>query len=238
MSKYHGFWLESAAVLFIWAVLIGWLTASGSYEKFLRPELWVLMLWALLILVLFSWAMLRQMSPSIKERQEFPTYVKLGTLIVPLFFILMAQQQSLGSYAFEKKGGPGSFSDMKSALKGPALPPNDGNVSILQIIDNLDDWKGERITTEGMVYRSEDLPDQTFVLYRFLMVCCAADAVPLGLFIETDNAGTFEPDTWVSVRGLLSIQAMGGVDSPYIKAEQISLADAPVNKYLYPRYYW
>ncbi len=238
MNRYHGFRLESAGVLFMWAGLIGWLIGSGSYESILRPGFWVLMLWALLILGLFSWAMLRQVSLSIKERQEFSAYVKLGTLIVPIFFILMAQEQSLGSYAFEKKGGPASLAAVQPAVKDPTLLPDDGKASILQIIENLDDWKGELITTEGMVYRNEDLPDQHFVLYRFLMVCCAADAVPLGLLVETDNAGAFEQDTWVSVRGLLSIQAMGGVDSPHIKAERISPLDAPPNRYLYPRFYW
>lgn len=227
--------LENAAVLIAWAGLIGWLTANGAYVNFLRPGLWILLLWTFLILGLFSWAMLRQISLRNKEHLEFSSYVKLGTLILPLFFILMAQEQSLGSYALLKKGGIASFSDMQSAASGSAPLPHDGKASILQIVENLEEWKGEHIITEGMVYHDDNVPFQHFVLYRFLMLCCAADAMPLGLFVETANAEALEQDTWVRVQGRLSIQTIGGMDSAHIKAKHISRVDAPSDRYLYPR---
>jgi uncharacterized repeat protein (TIGR03943 family) len=115
--------------------------------------------------------------------------------------------------------------------------PDDGKVTILQIMENIDYWKGKRVITEGMIYRGEKLPDKHLVIYRFLMVCCAADALPLNILVETDNPKEFEQDQWVCVEGILSLKNIEGLDSPHIKADRITLVTPPGNKYLCPRFY-
>jgi uncharacterized membrane protein YcgQ (UPF0703/DUF1980 family) len=68
------------------------------------------------------------------------------------------------------------------------------------------------------------------------MVCCAADALPLSVLVETDNPEEFEQDRWVRVEGTLSLKSMGDLVSPHIKADRISLVAPPKNKYLYPSF--
>jgi uncharacterized membrane protein YcgQ (UPF0703/DUF1980 family) len=75
------------------------------------------------------------------------------------------------------------------------------------------------------------------VIYRFLMVCCAADALPLSVLVEKDNPEEFEQDRWVSVEGILRLKSMGDLVSPHIKVDRITLVAPPGNKYLYPRFY-
>jgi uncharacterized repeat protein (TIGR03943 family) len=126
---------------------------------------------------------------------------------------------------------------MQMDTLGPAPLPDNGKVNILQIMENIDYWKGKRVVAEGMVYRDESVPDKHLVIYRFLMVCCAADALPLSLLIETNNPEEFEQDHWVRVEGILSLKSMGDLVSPHIKAERINLIASPKNKYLYRRFY-
>jgi uncharacterized repeat protein (TIGR03943 family) len=194
------------------------------------------MLWAVAILGLFSLAMIRRISLHEKATQGAAAYVRLGTLIFPLFFILMAQDQSLDSYALENRGAAQAFPNIRRAVKGPAPLPEDGKVTILQIMESIDDWKGKWVVTEGMVYRDESVPDKHLVIFRFLMVCCAADALPLCVLVETDNPREFEQDRWVRVEGTLSLKGMGDLVSPHIKADRISLVAPPENKYLYPNF--
>jgi uncharacterized repeat protein (TIGR03943 family) len=233
---YNSLRLELAAVYLAWTVSIGYLLFSGRYQVFLRVGFWAVMLWALIILGLYSLATIRDISLREKSTQEASAYVRLGTVILPLFFILMAQEQSLDSYAFENRSVSRAYQNLGRAVKGPMPLPDDGKVTILQVMENIDDWKGRRVITEGMVYRDEKLPDKHLVVFRFLMVCCAADALPLSVLVETDNPEEFEQDWWVRVEGTLSLKSMGDLVSPHIKADRISLVAPPGNKYLYPSF--
>ena len=228
--------LETASVYLTWTASIGWLLFSGRYQVFLRVGFWALMLCAFAILGLFSLAMIRRISLHEKATQGAAAYVRLGTLILPLLYILMAQNQSLDSHAFQNRSSSQPFQSTRSAATSPARLPDNGMVTILQIMENIDHWKGKRVVTEGMVYRDESVPDKHLVIYRFLMVCCAADAMPLSVLVETDNPEEFEQDQWVSVEGVLSLKSTGDIVSPHIKADQITLIAPPRNKYLYPRF--
>lgn len=54
----------------------------------------------------------------------------------------------------------------------------------------------------GFVIADEDDPENVFYVSRFVVTCCAVDAQPLGVPVHLpDWAGTFEPDSWVSVSG-------------------------------------
>jgi hypothetical protein len=46
-----------------------------------------------------------------------------------------------------------------------------------------------------------DGPGSGFVLSRFVMSCCAADALPLSVFVRTDEVPP-DPGTWVTVTGM------------------------------------
>ena len=101
MNKWiaHSLRIEMVAVYLTWAASIGWLLFSERYHVFLRVSFGILLIWALVLLGLFSFAMIRGISRSRNVSRGIASHVRLATLILPLFFILAAQDQPLGSYA-------------------------------------------------------------------------------------------------------------------------------------------
>lgn len=239
MNRQEHIWpgLETTALCMVWLASILWLLVSGEYQVFLRPGFWALLIWAIVIMCLFAFSAARRISMGERPTYAPSLYIRLGTLILPLFFIIVAHEQSLGSYAFEKRAALQSYQTLQSAVRGAMPLPADNRVDILQIMENIDAWKGQRVVAEGMVYRNEKIPDRHIVVYRFLMTCCAADASPLSILVETDNPDDFEEDEWVSVEGLLSIETFDGLDTPHINADSIIPIDPPKDKYLYPSFY-
>jgi putative membrane protein len=230
--------LEMAASYLIWMCSIVWLLLSGKYQIFLRQSFWALMLWAFAILGLFAFSIIKRISFRNNPVYGASAYIRLGTIVLPIFYILMAQNQSLSSYAFKKRSTVQPSQSIQSAVKGAVTLPDDGKVSIFQIMENIDDWKDKRVVTEGMVYRDDNVPEKHIVIYRFLMTCCVADASPLNILVETDNPDGFKDDQWVRVEGILSLKKVGDIDfSPHIKADRITPIAPPKDKYLYPSFY-
>jgi len=257
--------LETAAIYLAWISMISWLLMSGKYQIFIRQSFWALMIWAIAILTLFFFSIIRRVSIHNNPVATSATFIRLGTVIVPIFYILMAQEKSLGSYTFEMRStmhglqksqsireaqGTSAetsnaetrltaqdFQNLQYAVKGATPLPSDGRVTILQIMENIDNWKGKTVIAEGMVYRDDKVPAGHIVVYRFLMTCCVADASPLSMLVETDNTDQFKEDQWVRVEGVLSLRKAEGLDTPHIKADRITPINPPEDNYLYPSFY-
>ena len=55
---------------------------------------------------------------------------------------------------------------------------------------------GTHVVTEGRVYRDPDLSDHPdeMVVFRFVVVCCAADAIPIQMTVESPQTAGFKND--------------------------------------------
>ena len=97
------------------------------------------------------------------------------------------------------------------------------------------DHVGRRAAVEGVVYRKDDLPAGTFVLFRFVINCCAADAFPAGLLVACDRAGSQPVDSWVRVRGVVETRKVKGAVMPVLRAERVVRISPPWNPYIEQR---
>jgi uncharacterized repeat protein (TIGR03943 family) len=73
------------------------------------------------------------------------------------------------------------------------------------------------------------------LVFRFLIVCCAADALPAGALVSHQEVDSFEQDSWVRVEGVLGLEKVGDLVFPLIRADRITRIDAPRDPYLFPR---
>lgn len=104
-----------------------------------------------------------------------------------------------------------------------------------EIYDDLDKYMGAKIEVIGFVFNdNEEFSDNEFVPARLMMVCCAADMVPVGFLCRYDKASELTTDTWVKVTGTIGKTQYEGETVPYIKAENVEKAEKPVNEYVYP----
>lgn len=99
--------------------------------------------------------------------------------------------------------------------------------------------EGQPVNLEGFVIFDENLPEGQFLISRFVITCCVADATAIGLAVEPKDADTLITDTlkdtggWVEVTGSMHITRRQGEPSLLVKADQIRLIERPEQPYLY-----
>jgi uncharacterized repeat protein (TIGR03943 family) len=59
----------------------------------------------------------------------------------------------------------------------------------------------EKVTAVGLVAHMPQLPPDQFLLVRFKMTCCAADATPVAVPVRWTGAASLKDTTWVKVFG-------------------------------------
>jgi uncharacterized repeat protein (TIGR03943 family) len=107
----------------------------------------------------------------------------------------------------------------------------------LQAFDDAPDATalvGQEATLVGFVHREEFLEEDQFMLSRFVVVCCVADAVPVGMIVRWPGAGDLAAGEWVEVRGAFEAIPLGEGVFPILVAEQVTPTEMPYQPYLYP----
>lgn len=93
---------------------------------------------------------------------------------------------------------------------------------------------GERADVIGFVYRRPNLPPDEWLLSRFLIWCCVADAVPISLQVRAPGVAV-ENDMWVQVQGTFIAETQNGVLVPVLLATRVIPITPPAQPYLYER---
>ncbi|WP_282940426.1 TIGR03943 family protein [Paenibacillus sp. RC67] len=100
----------------------------------------------------------------------------------------------------------------------------------------IDRFIGKKMELTGFVYRQEDMKDNQFVVGRFSIQCCSADAAPFGVLVEYDRASTFADDAWVTVTGTIQKTKFNDMDIMVLKVEKIAKAEPSKSQYVYPNF--
>ncbi|MEL7565282.1 MAG: TIGR03943 family protein [Dehalobacterium sp.] len=105
---------------------------------------------------------------------------------------------------------------------------------INEIYERIDIYQGIEIETSGFVFRIDGFSQEQFVPARMMMVCCAADAQPVGFLCRYDKADALPSDSWVKVTGIISRTTYDGEIIPLIAAKKVVVIERPDNDYVYP----
>ena len=95
-------------------------------------------------------------------------------------------------------------------------------------------FEGEEAKVIGFVYRDERFAGEEFMVSRFVLSCCAADASPLGLIVRWPEGSTLADDEWVEVKGYFEAGRFAGEEMPILIAESVTSTAIPERPYLYP----
>jgi uncharacterized repeat protein (TIGR03943 family) len=95
-------------------------------------------------------------------------------------------------------------------------------------------FAGQAADVVGFVYHEPRLPDDQFMLARFTLICCVADASAIAVQVTWANAATVPSNEWVRVRGPIAVGEWEGRASPMVLAESVEFVDPPDQPYLYP----
>lgn len=167
------------------------------------------------------------------------TWVGLLIACLPLLFGWLAPSQPLGAAAIANREI--NMSGITSAAPSAGGSARNLGSAEKNIIDWLSDFQrndpatfnGEEARLIGFVYRDDRFPEDTFMVARFTVSCCVADAAPIGLVVRWPDAAELPLDQWVEVNGRFQSGIFNGQETPILIAEEIILIDPPRHPYLY-----
>jgi uncharacterized repeat protein (TIGR03943 family) len=218
-------------VLCTLAGILSYRTAMGQMALYIHPRYELLVYGCALVLFLFgavSWS-----SPA--------TPPKLSTifLCIPVCIAVAFAPKPLGSAALVSQLGS------LNAVVPAAQQQHDPTTDTLQW--NLYEWAvassvdvtpyaGSAAVIEGFVVQNSelDLPNDQFMLARYVLKCCTADAGGVGMRIVWAKSGQLRSDQWVRVSGTITVESSEGVPRPLIVATSVVPIEQPARPYLIP----
>jgi len=140
---------------------------------------------------------------------------------------------------FANTGFGDFYSDIAVALyKQPVIDLNDkvflDGLTTMELFAK--EFAGKEIETFGFVYRQPDFTPQQFVVARFSVSCCTADASVFGVLVENAQGSKWAKDSWVRVHGRLEAREVDGYDMLVLKADRIEQVEPPKDPYVYYNY--
>lgn len=104
----------------------------------------------------------------------------------------------------------------------------------LTILDlYMDEFNQHKLETYGFVYRDPSFSKDQFVVARFSVSCCTADATVAGILVTNKNAKKYPDDSWVKVKGTMHKVPFKGVDMLELEADEVTPVKAPKDPYVY-----
>ncbi len=166
-----------------------------------------------------------------------------GFLLIslPIILGLLVPPRPLGVAALQNRElSIGGLDSVLPAAVGSSLVQESSERTILDWV--LAFHQGERpaetdtADVVGFVYLDDAADEAEFTLTRFVVGCCAADAMAVGLPVSVaaglPSEGALEEGEWVRVVGQFA--ASTGNSIPVLVAERLEVVPEPNQPYLYP----
>ncbi len=162
-------------------------------------------------------------------------------LLIPLAFGLLIPARALGTSTLANRGiqvaAPFQVQNTTgiAALEMPA-----GNRTVLDWIRAFHSAGDPRTLANepadviGFVYHDPRLRPDQFLIGRYTVACCIADASAIGITVDWDSAAALENNDWVRVKGTIQVGQLEGQNVPVIQASQVVPIQAPDLPYLFP----
>ena len=233
-------WL-APALFGIWSAALLYLLITGRYTMFLRPEFDVLLILAHFIAMGFMIAALPGERPAIMDIEGA---LRAVVLLVPILFLVSLSEGTLGSRAFTNRFvGPSGMTVGRAGSPAQPKPPapdrhrSNAELTILDLMLNAKQYDGRQVTFTGMMMHDEELKTyfdgRDTAVYRFLITCCAADAIPLAVAVDSDQAAVIATDQWVRVEGDFHLRLVGDDAIPVVEDAVVDPVAPPRFPYLY-----
>lgn len=149
--------------------------------------------------------------------------------------------QNRGLSAVQTPGSHGTAAGLTPATRPPAsTEPRDNRPPLAVEVGDLllaaqqpgsmPQYQGKRVELDGQFFPSGA---NSFELVRMLILCCAADAQPLAVRVETDQKLPSSDTAWARVVGTVNFAKKGGARVPIVTAEKITPIPQPADPNVY-----
>jgi uncharacterized repeat protein (TIGR03943 family) len=168
------------------------------------------------------------------------TWLGLLIVLLPLLLGWLVPPKPLGANAF------GNREINVGSLQSVTPPGNNERMGLISGEKNIIDWlidienslspdelDGQQAHVVGFVYRDGRFSESQLRVGRFIVSCCVADAAPVGLIVQGEEAADFEDDQWIEVQGHFETNLFDGEATPLLIIDQIKAIEQPPQPYLY-----
>ena len=225
-----------ALLLLGMGIYLAYLIASGNLTNYINLRFaWLAYVGTAIFLLLALVSVYVCLKPGSGHQHYQISWDMLVIVAFPLLLAILIPSRSLGIEAIN-----GGISLSPVGVESPAAfrrSPLDRN-----ILDWLREFNratpasfnGQQVDVTGFVYREPSFAEDGFMVARFTMSCCVADAYPIGMPVSSEAAGDFNAGDWVRVTGELRAGKFGADFMPVIIASELEAIDEPAQPYLYP----
>lgn len=230
------------AILGGMALYLGYLLVTGMLSYYINTRFqWLTYVALVLLVVLTGWSLLQ----TLRGRKLHNTGTAFmhtpfnwGSALVvsmPLLLAVIVPAQPLGASAVN---GGVSLNPIGSIARATVnIPPEKRNIMDWLREFNREPesavFNGQPVSIIGFIYREPSFTENQFMVARYTMSCCVADAFAVGMPVVFDSAADFETGVWVEVTGYLQAQDFDGEFMPVIVPESVTETDIPDTPYLY-----
>lgn len=230
--------------------LSGWLEwrlLDGTLSYYLHPRFNLLVaLTALTLTFLGGWLMWRQIVAPSRQRLVSLSVVLPVALVAVIGLVVVPRPLSNIGGAAESKSAAGLANGSVNRAMSEVVQKQDwNNPARLDTAKwSLLDWSaalnnpqraallvGSTVDVTGFVVQPANQNGRTFLLARYVVVCCTADSTALRLPVVTARNAELEEGQWVRVRGVV---VQGASGSPGFSATSLEPVAQPAQPYIYP----
>lgn len=166
------------------------------------------------------------------EGHEHRSYVG-WLLLAPLFAFVLIAPRPLGAYSAQRAAGPPppvASTNYDPLPAGDPVPLTMREYTGRALGGSADTLQGRTVKLLGFVTPG---PGDGFYVTRLAIACCAADALPIKVLVETETPAPTE-GSWVAVTGTNSKiveDETGSYEIATIEAQSVEAAAAPESPY-------
>lgn len=258
MKRLLARWLPIAS-LFCWGILLLYFYFSGRLSSFLHPTFRPYVPIAGGILVLLGIVALCTGNDEEghfydaccghgrSERMPFSRVLTFLVLLVPATVAALSSKDTFDSNAIRNRGVVTNAANLvrqnNQPAKAPVTPPKSTTieVQVTELLYAAQDstlrpaLEGKSIEVIGqlMPETANNANGHRVKIVRMFMVCCAADARPIAVTVECNQAPNIPEMSWVKAVGQITFPIEGGQPLAVLKAEKIAPTDPPSEVMLY-----
>ncbi len=233
-------WLKTA-ILFGFGSYFAALIVTSSLNNYINLRFaWLTYVAAAVFFLLGGFSLYTLLRPQAEDGHGHDHSVSWGALLllgVPLALGVLVPSQPLGADAV---GGAISTSTVAGVVDSTTFtiaPENRNVLDWLRVFNATADFaalEGQPANVVGFVYIEPGIPEDEFMVARFTLSCCVADASAIGLPVIWADASDLPQNQWVQAQGVIEVVEMDGDMRPILRAESVEVVPQPEHPYLYP----
>ena len=102
-------------------------------------------------------------------------------------------------------------------------------ISFSALFRDWQKYRNRNVSIAGILHneKTNEYDKKPALVYRYLMTCCAADARPIGFFVDKAKTKGFENNQWVKVTGVVHLKQVNGCDAIVMDLEHIQEIEKP-----------